>query len=1023
MSTAKDKKYAKRMRNQPSNVSFEQTDGPPKHGGRGAFHPHRGSSPGSSGQQQRGTYQSPGPHFQSRGGGRGRGAPSEATQVPKYITATMFAQARAAEINAMVKAVSQKSSNSLVFQSLPRHMRRRAMGHDIKRLPRRLREMAKKEIDKSVHQKKEQPKSKCRKARRRHGNLQLEFNRRQRKNIWLESHIWHTKRYHMLKKWGFCLADRPTMKSYRACYRAMSNHCLLQDQSYLCCVELMGKEEELLKALSRLCSIDTGPTFAAAPCLSGKRQGSLTLYRADKYPVGALGSVTFIWKPRCVPESQCENRQLWIWLHPALKQDVLQELRLVCGCEDRPDNAVCTLEPAPLPAQEERPKGVKRKLQDDKGEEAVPVKVISDGTTAIPEPSQKTSIQSALVPTQEERPAGVKRAGKKRKLQDKEGEKDVPVKKIIGDGTRAIPEPYRWTSTQTTISIRDLTMEFVRYRLVGPLSHCVLTDALRAAPLHNEVENSGPHSWWADYCKNPDNVLLHKRQESLFQLLQGIESPAQMPSGTILGLTVGDPRLNLPNKRTKTLPNLDKYEDGGKARSLAVAGVPVECTESLIWSADIRSHVSDNKIPEQEINRLRSELLVPGSQLDLGNGESKIPVLLIQQPGKVTGRDRPGWGSGWDVCMPKGWGMALWIPLIYRGVRVGGLQQGLQHSQYMGAPFVPGDFPDTPAGVQSAQETEAHLLAKYTRRPPAKRTNFIKHGILAPFCCPWDPLTREWEIRARTGIKVDAVKQREEDELEAKEDPCGSQIEPQDELKMDTSSAVTIETQNVQEDDAKCARGFSVLRNKKVLRMLSTCYDTFGRGGQRANESSSQEMSNMVNDVLRDFPRSLVWVRLSMLTKGSPELHSLICIPSEQDLLHLQKEKSFPGPQEPKHSDPFKNKVLKLKKDRKKAKAKAKLNQDSKKTETSVVLSDVGLTLGLWPSPLPEVTTHCSRVLLGYVTQGNYSMVAGCGEALGFVSLTGLTHMLSQHREKIEFVLIRNPTSLLYRFAKITIDI
>lgn len=176
----------------------------------------------------------------------------------------MFAQARAAEINAMVKAVSQKSSNSLVFQSLPRHMRRRAMGHDVKRLPRRLREIAKREVcpscwvghvrslsyeaivvkclgeyyfcilqmEKSVHQKKEQSKSKCRKARRRHGNLRLEFNRRQRKNIWLETHIWFTKRFHMVKKWGYCLADRPTMKCYRACYRAMSNHCLLQVNVY-----------------------------------------------------------------------------------------------------------------------------------------------------------------------------------------------------------------------------------------------------------------------------------------------------------------------------------------------------------------------------------------------------------------------------------------------------------------------------------------------------------------------------------------------------------------------------------------------------------------------------------------------------------------------------------------------------------------------------------------------------------------------------------------------------------------------
>lgn len=52
---------------------------------------------------------------------------------------------------------------------------------------------------------------------------------------------------------------------------------------------------------------------------------------------------------------------------------------------------------------------------------------------------------------------------------------------------------------------------------------------------------------------------------------------------------------------------------------------------------------------------------------------------------------------------------------IYRGVRVGGLQQALQHFQYMGSPHVPGDFPDSLAGVQSALEKESQLLEKYTK--------------------------------------------------------------------------------------------------------------------------------------------------------------------------------------------------------------------------------------------------------------------------------------------------------------------
>lgn len=77
-------------------------------------------------------------------------------------------------------------------------------------------------------EKKQLAKSRSRRARRRHGNLLLEFNRRQRKNKWLETHIWHAKRFHMLKTWSYCLPLKPTAKSFRASYRAMNTHALLQ---------------------------------------------------------------------------------------------------------------------------------------------------------------------------------------------------------------------------------------------------------------------------------------------------------------------------------------------------------------------------------------------------------------------------------------------------------------------------------------------------------------------------------------------------------------------------------------------------------------------------------------------------------------------------------------------------------------------------------------------------------------------------------------------------------------------------
>ncbi|XP_006028067.2 ribonucleases P/MRP protein subunit POP1 isoform X1 [Alligator sinensis] len=1023
MSNAREKKRAKKMRNQPANVTLGPPAGEPRlspaqhcNGGSRPLQPQQQADlcPETSEQyqQQKLPHPSPGPsnrkeqYFtkgQSKGErGRGRGGwqggrRGISQEMPKFITASTFAQARAAEISAMLKAVAQKSSNSLVFQTLPRHMRRRAMSHNIKRLPRRLRETARKEAEKAVHQKKEHSKSKCRKARRRHINLVLEFNRRQKKNIWLETHIWHAKRFHMVKKWGYCLGDKPTVKSYRACYRAMAKHCLLQDLSYYCCLELKGKEEELLKVLARMCSKDAGPTFAAVPCLSGRHQGSLVLYQADRYPEDLLGPITFIWKPKVGCGLGSENRQLWIWMHPTLKQDILTELKAVFKCSE-------------------------------------PV------ATCIPE-------TVTVLPHEEEPTDETRSIGKKRKREDKEGEKAVPVKKIIGDGTRDPLKSYCWTSQNTGIVISDLTMEILRYRLVGPFSHCVLTEALSAALVQTEMADAETelNSWWVENCRKSEGLSLHLHQKDIFELLQGISSPAELPAGTILGLTVGDPRVNLPKKRLKAMPNPEKYQDDEKVAQLTLEGVPVECAHSFIWDQTICKNVTESKLPEQDLNRMRSELLVPGSRLDLGPRETKIPILLVQQPGKVAGEDRPGWGSGWDIYLPKGWGMAFWIPFIYQGVRVGGLQEALKHSEYKRIPHIPDDYPDCPAGIQFAKELESNLFEKFKRRPPAKRANYVKLGTLTPFLCPWEQLTQNWEERNKTQAKSTRMSEikRCVTEKQAPNDPQPrvgtesshetSQMEENMETTCSQGNVITEILNEVQDlgkkDGVVASNRFIVLRSTELLKQLSAwCRPTSGRGW-RGRTASRQGQKEMTEDVLlpifKCYPRALVWVTFSLLRKGTPELHTMVCIPTKEDFLHLSEDKLFCGPEEPKHSDIFKHKIVKLK-ERKKKKDRGKTLESSASSslEANAVEEQKNLVLGLWCDPLSDVTSHCSRILLGFVTRGDFSLADGCGEALGFVSLTGLLHMLSsQPEDKKGFVLLRTPGSRQYRFARLTIEV
>uniref|UniRef100_A0A3Q3GGI7 POP1 homolog, ribonuclease P/MRP subunit n=1 Tax=Labrus bergylta TaxID=56723 RepID=A0A3Q3GGI7_9LABR len=932
MSSSKAKMWEKKMRHQPTSVQYSST-------------PNGGDAPVS------GTY---------LWWSMCRLCADCVQTVCRLCAGGAFARARAAEVSAMLKAVNRTTGKCHVFGSLPKHMRRRAMSHNTKRLPLRLRDRANR-MSLKAGSKKEPAKNKSRKARRRHGNMLLEFNRRQRKNVWLETHIWHAKRFIMVKKWGYCLGHRPTNKCYRPCYRAMNSHCLLQDHSYYCCIELQGEESTLLASLSRLTSKEAGPTFAAAMTLSGQRQGSVVVYRAGQYPLQPLGPVTFLWRPQIQGST---IRQLWIWAHPTIKKDLLPELQTVCECCEA---VVPSINLMGTPA------------------EVVPTTECEQKPNETPEAKQIT---------------GTKR---KKTCKDATG---PPTKKIIGDGTRSPTTPITWKSSSTGVIINDLTMEMVRFRLIGPQSLTVLSETLETAGVHKSKPSS---LWWSEQCKDESKRSLHQEQSDIYRLLKGIHLTGELPPGTVLGLTVEDPRLTLPTKKVVALPHVKQSEE--KSRELMLKGVPKHCCQSYLWERSVRDNVTENKISEQELNRRRSEMLVPGSRLTPTPPQSRIPILLVHQPGKQVGCEMMSWGAGWDLLLPKGWGMAFWVPLVYRGVRIGGLNMSLKHSQIKGVPHFPHDYPDCPSGVAFQEEQEAELLKTFKRRPPAKRTNYIKHGCLAPFRCPWQQLAEEWEpIRwNRERRKTVRSKQRQ--------------------------SVTSFSLHDLLNCHEWISAAFMLSRNRKSLRLLSGwCRPTTSKGQRPCRVGDQPPLNHSaVMSFLTAHRMSLVWVRLSTLSKGKPEPHAMVCVPTAEDLQLLNKGPGSSGPQEPPHGDHFKSRIKHKKKGLRKA-ATSSLSEmshlsasepkpsSSKEPDPSQSSSD--LTFGLWPDPLPRVTSHCCRLTLGWATQGDFSLSVGCGEALGFVCVAGLLKTLSnQPMEHRGMLLLRNPTSLHYRFVKLTIEV
>lgn len=546
-------------------------------------------------------------------------------QLPSSINLLKFTAARYKEIQAMRQSLKTSSSVKLAFQKLPIHMRRRVMSHNVKRLPCRLREMHINQLKKSGLGTK--PKTPSRKHRRRPKNLMEEYVRRQRRVKWLETHIWHAKRFHMVEKWGYRLGDRPCDKAFRACYRASAKHCLLQDISYFSCVQIEGKEEVLI---NRLKKISEGiVSIGAKAFIKGNREGRIVLFKQNFGQKCPIGTVFFNWKPLV-------KNVLWLWLHPAFYNEALDAIVNVF-------EATCNME-------------------------------------------------------------------------DKDERKN-----------------QTFTNVKLEITITELKFELNRFRLTGPLSQAVLRETLKVA----EIDNS-TSPWFQSYLTNVINKKSFLNQIEYWKSLDDVKNPAELSPHLIVSLIVSDPRFNLPNKRTKAVNTTETYKNHHHH------SYETDISTSPLWNQTIRQSVKESKISNATISEMRSQLLVPGTELE--EAGASLPIILIQRPGNSE-----GYGAGWDVILPGNWAQAFWIAFIMRGARAGGLRENASIDFEMGLPnFL---APDTSAGIQEENDTTTICKENYFKLPPNKRINYSKYSIVNPFNYNWNLLVSEW-----LGEKVEQIR-------------------------------------------------------------------------------------------------------------------------------------------------------------------------------------------------------------------------------------------------------------------------
>ncbi|KAL8999318.1 MAG: hypothetical protein Q9188_005911 [Gyalolechia gomerana] len=221
------------------------------------------------------------------------------------LDVSAFVKAREFEIKAMEASMgaSKKALSSRAFQQVPNELRRRTASHNVKKVPKKLRSRAVREMKEDntptvtsrrrkptrhmrlrletakslqklhARQKKKRAQAHERKAaegdpeksaapappiRRLKKNIlskpdepPSKFRKRQKHKCWLPTHIYHAKRAHMTEPkhplWRFAIALTPTQKTYRKTHRAGSlRGCVAWDTSYMSTIQVEAVEASLL---------------------------------------------------------------------------------------------------------------------------------------------------------------------------------------------------------------------------------------------------------------------------------------------------------------------------------------------------------------------------------------------------------------------------------------------------------------------------------------------------------------------------------------------------------------------------------------------------------------------------------------------------------------------------------------------------------------------------------------------------------------------------------------------------------
>ncbi|CAO1622603.1 unnamed protein product [Sympodiomycopsis kandeliae] len=624
---------------------------------------------------------------------------STSTNLPPQLDVEQSLSSRKYEILSLIKAMktARNSSTTRAWQLLPRHARRRAASHNILRLPSRLRRKGLAELKASTTEPKTRSQTRKRlanhpksKSLARKEELMTRASRPDAK--WLESHLYYAKRFRMSRaefdgnRWGYVMPEEPSMKGSRTDWRAFHQGCAVFDSSWDQWVRISVKVPK------------PNPTTSEDPMQCEQDVGT------PHDPAGILRNLLISAGITCSSPALVPNTAFDTTLHsgnPGPSNRIQCPVTVyVIGKATQPQTSAGAVSPAAPQPSSTHSRHLRKTLallpSPPPLSELYPdfQVLLRTHTAAIKQ------LQSSLKRATQKHPAPKGVHIVVTTLKGPDAATLVGNERVSGKGKEKQKEDdhhHLSTHAQRTIQSRMVALQrqdlrsraYNVFELYGPTTGSVLGGVLQPVA-----------STSAEVRKYWDAITT-----STTAVVTAAHSDAPRP---IVHLRVHDPRLGHPYRKRK----INKTASPPDLASL-------QTTPCLF-----NDGMSSPRFTKGDLDKRRSNQLLPGSKLTPDSQDDVVPITLIP---------RLGAPAGYTLLVPQCWSRPFLYSLLSTSVRPLSLS-GMKHLHLdSGIPCYPNDFIGSPGWKEDVDFQFKKLQLSWLRRPPAKRLNFEKLGIQWPF--------------------------------------------------------------------------------------------------------------------------------------------------------------------------------------------------------------------------------------------------------------------------------------------------